>query len=94
MPVDERRPYRYVFFLKDPQKPGRDQKEKEYFQKAFDQSGNNQWLVGQRWFSGSQVNDALERTGVENIRELLGISNDSHEGTSPLSRIRSRNRNV
>ena len=92
---NERRPYRYVFFLKDPQSPGRDQTEKSYFQSAFDMLNNDHWLVGQRWFSDSEVNEALERKRVENIEGLLGISevsstNDGRERSSPLARVRSR----
>ncbi len=92
MPDYERRPYKYVFFLKGPQSPGRDQKEKNYFQSAFEELNNSNWLVGQRWFSGPQVNEAITRKRVVNIEGLLGISeasttNNSSEGGSILNRI-------
>ena len=69
LPVEERRPYRYVFFLKDPQSPGKEQKEKKYFKGAFELD-NSQWLVQQRWFSDSQVTKAMERKNVANIEKL------------------------
>lgn len=70
-PREKRRPFKYVFFLKNPRPPSSDQKEKEYFQSAFDKNANQQWLIGQRWFSGSQVSLACQRKNVANIEELI-----------------------
>ena len=98
LPVDERRPYQYVFFLKDPQSPDEEQKEKDYFKGAF-KLDNSQWLVQQRWFSDSQVTKAMERKNVANIEKLLGISeiqstNEVPEERSPLAKIRLRASNI
>lgn len=72
-PIEKRR-YRYVFFLKTPRQPRGPQRDKVFFQKAFNEQMNDNWLVGQRWFSGTQVSKALERTGYSGIEDFLGIS--------------------
>jgi len=74
-PKDKRRPYKYVYFLNDPIRTIRT--DKAYFQRAFDQLGNQNWLVGQRRFSDDAVRQALERTGAQSIEELLGIRTGS-----------------
>lgn len=70
-PSSERRPYQHVYFLRDPQKTVRT--EKSYFQRAFGQEGNQNWLVGQRWFSDADLRSALERTSTQSVEGLLGI---------------------
>lgn len=71
-PVSKRRPYRYPFFLKSPQSPDRNQK--SFFARAFDQEHNQNWLVGQRYFSDREVNEAMDRVDCKSVEELIGIS--------------------
>ncbi|MGR3220758.1 MAG: Swt1 family HEPN domain-containing protein [Candidatus Anammoxibacter sp.] len=70
-PKDTRRPYKYVYFLKDPRKTQHDKK--EYFQTAFGESSNPQWLVGQRYFNDEAVLKAMERTRAETLEHILGL---------------------
>ena len=67
----DRRPYRYIYFLSSPVSTRRT--EKAYFQSAFGLKTNQNWLVGQRYFSDAEVAEALERTKCENVELLLGI---------------------
>ncbi len=76
-PKEERRPYTYVFFLKNPMKTKRT--DKAYFQSAFGFQGNSQWLVGQRYFDNTAVKQALERKKLSGVAELLGINNSDIE---------------
>lgn len=69
--LSERRPYRYVYFLKKPQKPFF--KQKEYFARAFDQTHNQNWLVGQKYLDDQEVDMAMERAGVKQVERLLGL---------------------
>ncbi|PIQ97439.1 MAG: hypothetical protein COV67_04125 [Nitrospinae bacterium CG11_big_fil_rev_8_21_14_0_20_56_8] len=71
--LQNRRPYQWVLFLREPQVPNHEQQSKQYFQMAFNEANNSQWLIGKRWFSNDQIREALERTGNTNIEELLGI---------------------
>lgn len=71
-PRDKRRPYKIVYFLTDPLKTKKSKK--AYFQKAFAQVSNQNWLVGQRWFSTSEVQNALSRTSSNSIEMLLGVT--------------------
>jgi len=73
-PASKRRPYTYVYFLSRPTKTGI--KRKDYFQSAFDLTGNSQWLIGQKYFNEYEVEKALERTKSNNIIEFLKINND------------------
>lgn len=70
-PANERRGFRYVYFLRAPQVAGR--KDKSFFQQAFAQAANPQWLARQRWFSDDEVRMALERTGTRSLEDLLDI---------------------
>jgi len=70
-PKDARRPWPYVYFLRDP-KPTR-HVQKSFFQNAFGLAKNAQWLVGQRYFNSREVEAALERTSSSSVEELLGI---------------------
>mgnify|MGYP001227661376 FL=1 len=70
-PISERRPYQFVYFLRAPQ--GTSRKEKSYFQRAFQLESNQNWLVGQRWFGGSQLEHAMQRTNSDSLEEFLGI---------------------
>ena len=70
-PRNERRFYKQVYFLRDPQKTVRT--EKSYFQRALGQEGNPNWLVGQKWFSDADLRSALERTNTRSVESLLGI---------------------
>lgn len=73
-PLKERRPYNYVYFLKNPATTVR--REKKYFQVAFDLTHNQNWLVGQKYFSDAEVSNALERTLCRSPEALLGITNN------------------
>jgi hypothetical protein len=68
----ERRPYRYVYFLKSPLPTTR--KDKVYFQNAFNLSSNQNWLVGQRYFNDEEMLAALKRTASASIEGFLGIT--------------------
>jgi len=70
-PVDKRRPYKYTFFLKSLQKPKNNKK--SYYACAFDQEHNQNWLVGQRYFSDRAVKQAVNRMNCKSEEELLGI---------------------
>lgn len=78
VPVNERRSFKYVYFLRAPQATRRD---KSFFEKAFGQEGNQNWLAGQRWFSDDEVRAALERTGTRSVEDLLGLE----PGASPAA---------
>ena len=78
---DKRRPYKIVYFLTDPMRTIRTQK--VFFQKAFAEESNQNWLVGQKWYSPSEVQKALSRTFTNSIEELLGVNADS----LPIPRI-------
>lgn len=71
-PKDKRRPYKIVYFFINPVRTVRT--EKDFFQREFSQEGNQNWLVGQRWFSPNEVKEALARTYSRSIEELLGIT--------------------
>ena len=71
-PVEDRRYYRYVFFLRKPLKPQNGRK--AYYAKAFDQTDNKHWLIGQRYFSDHEVDMALNRMNFETPEELFGFS--------------------
>lgn len=79
-PVEERRPYRFVYFLHSPQKTIHE--DKAYFQRAFAQEGNQNWLVGQRWFGDDVLRSAIERTKTHSVEKLLGIGT-SRRATIP-----------
>ena len=68
-PKEKRRPYKIVYFLTDPMRTIRTQK--VFFQKAFAEESNQNWLVGQKWYSPSEVQKALSRTFTNSIEELL-----------------------
>lgn len=75
--TEDRRPYKYVYFLKSPLSTLRT--EKEYFQHAFVLEGNQNWLVGQRYFNDQKINEALKRTSRGSVEEFLGISSNAPE---------------
>ncbi|NGP75142.1 hypothetical protein G3570_00745 [Balneolaceae bacterium YR4-1] len=66
-----KRSYPYVYFLKNPQKPKKNNK--SYFGKAFDVYQNRNWLIGQRYFNDVELNQALNRTKSSSVEEFLGI---------------------
>lgn len=70
-PKDKRRSYRLVYFLEDPKKTTRT--EKAFFQSVFAQESNQNWLVGQKWFSLLATKEALELTCSSSIDELLAF---------------------
>lgn len=70
--AEKRRPYRYVFFLKSPKKSI--YTKKDYYAEAFNQTHNQNWLVGQRYFTDKEVDMALENKNVGSIEELFGLS--------------------
>jgi hypothetical protein len=74
-PKEKRRPFKIVYFLIKPMSTIRT--DKAYFQKAFAQEANQNWLVGQRWFSPREIEEAMRRTNTESIEELLGLNLDS-----------------
>lgn len=76
---DERRPYRFVFFLRSPLQTNRS--DKAYFQAAFGELANQNWLVGQRYFNDEDIVRACEKTRNLTIESLLGISADSNTQT-------------
>jgi len=76
-PSNKRRPYEFVFFLRNPRKNRNDKIDKSYFQKAFSQHENQNWLVGQRYFNDAEVNAAMKVTGYSNIEDFLGFSNSA-----------------
>lgn len=68
---DVRRPYPLVYFLRTPQRTRNS--EKSFFQGAFAQDANPQWLAGQRWFDDADVLAAMDRSGAKSVEALLGI---------------------
>lgn len=74
-PSEEKRPYRYVFFLKNPRKNRNPYIDKKYFEVAFKQGGNQNWLVGQRYFTDTEINNAMQVRGCNNIEDFLGFTN-------------------
>jgi len=78
---EDRRSYTYVSFLMRPQRTMRS--DKQYFQSAFGQLDNPQWLAGQRYFDDTEVAAALERTATRSVEELLGISAVSRSQVAP-----------
>jgi hypothetical protein len=66
-----RRSIDYVYFLKSPIPTKR--KLKIFFQTAFNLTSNPQWLIGQKYFTDSEVSAALKRTSCASIEDLLGI---------------------
>jgi len=71
-PSEGRRPYQLVYFLRDPKPTMR--YEKDFFAEAFRVANNQNWLVGQRWFSDTEVKAALERTNSPTVEAFLGIT--------------------
>ena len=69
-PKEQRRPYKIVYFLTQPRRTLRH--EKSFFQRAFAQEANQNWLVGQTWFSPLDVKQALARTNTQSIEHLSG----------------------
>jgi len=67
----DRRPYKYVYFLKSPLSTR--QNSKEYFQSAFNQGSNQNWLVGQKYFNDIEISSALQRTSSASLESFLGI---------------------
>jgi len=79
-PKEKRRPYKIVYFLDRPLKTLR--QDKAFFQIAFANEANQNWLVGQKWFSPSDTRNAMTRTNTRSIEQLLGIVTGSE--TSPI----------
>ncbi|HHD63905.1 MAG TPA: hypothetical protein ENK96_05995 [Desulfobulbaceae bacterium] len=74
-PLADRRPYHYVYFLKQPTPTRRT--EKRFFQDAFNLASNPQWLIGQKYFDDTKIINALELTSCSTIEDFLGISKHS-----------------
>ena len=83
-PKEKRRPYRYVYFLKSPQKPKHSKK--EYYGQAFGYDSGPRWLMGQRYINDKQLGEALNRTNSDSAEEFLGIKNLS-EGLNSQQRL-------
>jgi hypothetical protein len=79
-PANEQRPYDFIYFLSDPENTKNTKK--SYFQTAFDEEKNRNWLVGQRWFSEEKCQLAISRAGCQDLEDLMGINNEllSHPG--------------
>lgn len=77
-PRNERRPFNYIYFLRNPTKTRR--MKKVYFQRAFGLEQNPQWLVRQLYFGDRQVREALNRSGAISIEDFLGITNANKSG--------------
>ncbi|MHB8843309.1 MAG: hypothetical protein ACYC7L_01045 [Nitrospirota bacterium] len=69
-PIDERRHYEYVFFLKNPRSVKH--KDKSRYQRAFGLEDNPQWLIGQRYFNNASIQLAMTSIGVMNVEEFIG----------------------
>lgn len=76
-PKQKRRPFHFPYFLADPRPTRR--REKRFFQGAFAQLENQNWLVRQRYFSDSEVAEAIRRSETRGIEDLLGIRGQSTE---------------
>lgn len=70
-PIEKRRSHQYVYFLKSPKPTIR--KDKKYFQNAFNLNANPQWLVGQKYFTESEVQLALAITASVSVEDFIGI---------------------
>ena len=82
-PPEQRRPYRYVFFLKNPKISSSSIRKKDYFQSAFKENRNLNWLVGQRWFSSPQLHEAIKSKKAINQEAFLGISIGTSNSSVP-----------
>ena len=91
-PKEERRPYRYVYFLSSPINTRRT--EKAFFQSAFGLQENQNWLVGQRYFDDLEVAAALESTRCSSVEQLLGIEVAPVAGEGALTARSSPRREV
>lgn len=69
---EEKRSYRYVYFLKAPLQTKN--KDKNYYKNAFDFK-TNQWLPGQRYIDDELIEKALKNTNSSSIEHFLGIAN-------------------
>lgn len=74
-PTNEQRPYQFVYFLGNPQKTFRS--DKDYFQLAFGLEGNRNWLVGQRWFSDEAIKLAMTERNIASFERFLGVESES-----------------
>lgn len=86
---NKRRPYMFVYFLRNPKRTHR--REKQYYQDAFQLGHNQHWLVGQRYFDDFEVEAARDRKKTKSVEEFLGISNgkthqvQTHHGGPPTA---------
>lgn len=76
-PIDDKRTYRYVYFLKNPQTPSHDTK--AYYGKAFGHEGNPYWLMGQRYVDDKELNKAINKTSSKSVEEFLGVEAGSQK---------------
>lgn len=87
---EEKRQYKYVYFLKNPQKTSR--KKKSFFGNAFQLSQNPQWLIRQRYFNDELVVAAMNNSNSKNINQFLGINiNHIHEEKSVYQQTKNIN---
>jgi len=71
LPVVERRPYRYVYFLKT---PTRALNTKQIFYQNALGFDNPHWLMGQQYFDTEKIHDAMKNIGASSIEKFLGIN--------------------
>ncbi len=84
---NDRRPYGCVYFLKSPKKTI--YTEKRYFQVAFNQSKNQQWLVAQKYFDDAAVRSAMSTTHTDSVETLIGIAGGEFSKVSELNQSQS-----
>jgi len=73
----ERRLYKYVYFLK--YQPFITYADKAYFSKAFAFESNPHWLIGQRYFDDSEIEQAMERIPTNNLVEFLRLMDEEEK---------------
>jgi hypothetical protein len=76
-PKEGKRLYHHIYFLKDPLPTKR--KEKGYFQRAFEQDDNQNWLVGQRWFDNARIRRGMNLTHTSSVEMFLGIEASANQ---------------
>ncbi len=81
-PMEKRRPYPFVFFLKSPQTTSRH--EKVFYQRAFGREAKPHWLDGQKWFSDSEVRNAMKRVNARSLEAFLGIGETDVESNRSI----------
>lgn len=70
LPPQDRRPYPYVFFLKNPQPTKHT--EKSFFQEALEETSSH-WLDAQKYYADFRIEQAMQKKGFATVEEFLGI---------------------